>query len=1199
MNFLSAIGRMIFSRTTVILIGLLAVGVLVWFAGPSLQVFGARPLVPVSARIATIGGLVALLVSLELFRYWRIRRLNRRMIETLTNSQSLASMAESADDDEIEVLRQRFEDAMAALKETSVSGRQMYDLPWYLIIGPPGSGKTTILRNSGLQFPLAERLGVEVVEGIGGTRSCDWWLTDQAVLIDTAGRYTTQDVNAASDASTWRGFLNLLRENRPRQPVNGVILAISLAEILVQDQEQRKRTIDAVKARLQELMRGFGIRVPVYVVFTKSDLIAGFSEFFEDLDEDDREQVWGVTLPFQSSSTSSAAMGELHSRVDGLIERLSTHVPRRLGDERSAEVRRRIYAFPEQLSGVRPLIEDFLEEVFRPNRYSMQPLFRGLYFTSGTQVGVPIDRMQSAYAQAFGFDAPVPPPHEGPAKPFFITKLMTDVIFRERGVVGRNKALERRLLLTNLAIYAGCLLLIVGLGAFWYRAELGSREAARQFDTDFVELQRMIQAYDDAPSLTSAIPLLDLVRREVEKVQRSDVEEAFDWFSMDADSVLREPLEQAYVRLLRKIALPRIKTLLERGLRQAAARNDTDATAELLKLYLSLGDPEKFDRQGLEQWLTLEVEQALPLRPDLRTSIDGHAQALLDNWPGPQPLDQQLITTARRSLVSVPPVDQLYSALEAEGNRFPPKDLNEIIGLDGIQILVRRSPSRLAPQIPYLYTSEGFYNVFLRKLPTLGQQEVADDWVIGPDAKAASEEELSGLLKQATDRYIKSYISVWRTFLNDIDIRDLRDIGDANSVLATLSGTQSPVSRLLTFVSDNTDLPFQGAALGPAAQAAMKLPGVSQAVGQASAAAAQAETAAGKAAGTAGGDGPGFLQQWPGTPINKAFSSIHALVKGANGQRPGIADLQQDIISAYGQMNAIDTASDVGKASFEAVRQRLKNANQRDALTKLSTEAVSQPAPLNRILAALPPNLWRVMVSEARGYLNEQWRREVVGECTRAIFNRYPVYRDGQDETTTQDFGTFFGPGGTLDSFQTNYLSDFLDTSGRPWKNREVKGDGLNMSSAFLNALENAATVRSTFFRSGTPTPSVNFTLRPTFLDSGAARVAIDTGSQLITYRHEPPRTFSLTWPDPSTSQKVVVTMTDINGNTNSIQATGPWAWFRLFDQVRLQKTALADKFVLPIDIRGRKATFELNADSINNPFELPALAQYRCQPGL
>ena len=1188
MGLASFLGRVFFSRTTMILVGLLALAALVWFAGPKVQVLGSRPLESAGARAAAIGALVALLVGLEMLRHWRVRRLNRKMIENLTNSQSLTAMTDGTTDDELEVLRQRFEDAMAALKDSSSSGGQIYDLPWYLIIGPPGSGKTTILRNSGLQFPLAERLGVEVIEGVGGTRSCDWWLTDQAVLLDTAGRYTTQDTNAASDGSTWRGFLNILKESRPRQPVNGIIIAISLADILVQDEQERKRTVEAVKARLQEIMRGFGMRMPVYVLFTKSDLVAGFSEFFEDLEDEERLQVWGITLPMEASSTSSTALGALHPRMDGLLERLSSQVPNRLNDERLTERRRQIYAFPEQLAGIRPLLVGFLEEVFRPNRYSMQPLFRGMYFTSGTQEGRPIDRMQTAYARAFGFDAPNPQPHSGPAKPFFINRLLTDVIIRERGVVGRNRAMERRILLTYGGVCAACLLLIAALGTHWYTGQKESEVEVAALDRDVDLIQLGIADYDADPTLLTALPPLDLLRSHVDRLQAGAIEEQLEWLNLDADSHLRDPVEQAYGRLLAGVGLPRIKARLEAALQQAVSRRDPQAINELLALYLGLGNPDKFDRSAVERWLTLELEQALPLRPDLRTAIERHSQALFETWPGPQSLNQNVITAARRALVSVPPVDQLYSALEEAGERYPAKELTDVIGLDGLQILVRRSPSRAAPQIPYLYTAEGFYGIFLRQLPTLASSHTSEDWVVGPEAKAASQEELATLLQAASDRYVETYIATWRSFLNDIDIRGLRDIGDANTVLATLSGSQSPVVRLLDFVANNTELPFQATAPDGGEEADGTTP---KALAQVGAAASALASRAASATGAG--------NRWPGTTIARAFSDVIALSKGINGQRPGIADVQQDIIAAYGQINAIDSASDVGKAAFDAVRQRLQSKDQRDALSRLSTTAVSQPEPLRHILGEIPGSLWSVTLSEARVYLNEQWRRDVVGECTRAVLNRYPVHRDGRDETTLKDFGTFFGPGGTLDGFQTAYLGEFVDTTTRPWKNRLVRGDGLNLSAPFLSALERASVVRSTFFRNGTPSPAVNFTLKPTYLDAQAARVAIDTGSQIITYRHEPPRTFNLTWPDPSSAQQIAITITDTNGNSSSIQTTGPWAWFRLFDQLKLQRTGLADKFVLPIEIRGRKATFELNADSITNPFELPELSEFRCQPGL
>ncbi|MDH5540045.1 MAG: type VI secretion system membrane subunit TssM, partial [Rhizobacter sp.] len=231
---------------------------LVWYGGPLLALADWRPL---EAPAARWGLLVAVAIALLLagpLQQWRTRRRNVALVDVLqpaTGEQSLAP---------------RFRQAMGLLREgleTGTAGppwlrwwrrrQQLIRQPWYLFIGAPGAGKTTALLNSGLRFPLADRLGTAPVKGVAGTRQCDWWFTDRAVFIDTAGRYTTQDSHAESDAREWRSFLGLLRRHRPRQPINGVLVTVSVPDLLAGGAELARQCA-AVNARLQELRETLG-----------------------------------------------------------------------------------------------------------------------------------------------------------------------------------------------------------------------------------------------------------------------------------------------------------------------------------------------------------------------------------------------------------------------------------------------------------------------------------------------------------------------------------------------------------------------------------------------------------------------------------------------------------------------------------------------------------------------------------------------------------------------------------------------------------------------------------------------------------------------------------------------------------------------------------------------------------------------------
>ena len=271
---------------------------------------------------------------------------------------------------------------------------------------------------------LARGATPAAIAGVGGTRYCDWWFTEEAVLIDTAGRYTTQDSDAKGDKESWFSYLEQLKKSRPRQPINGVLVAISVEDILTLPKQELAAHANAIRARLLDLhQRLFKVNFPVYTLFTKTDLVAGFNEYFSYLNEAARRQVWGAT--FQTADKKKNLVGEVPAEYNLLLERLSEETVDRLQDEPVPQLRVQLFG-SAQMARLKSQVHDFLNQIFEPTRYQSNATLRGFYFTSGTQEGHAdrsIDRLRWRGISAR--EGVSTRGHSGSGKSFFLTDLIS------------------------------------------------------------------------------------------------------------------------------------------------------------------------------------------------------------------------------------------------------------------------------------------------------------------------------------------------------------------------------------------------------------------------------------------------------------------------------------------------------------------------------------------------------------------------------------------------------------------------------------------------------------------------------------------------------------------------------------------------------------------------------------------------------
>jgi type VI secretion system protein ImpL len=1169
-----AVVRFLGSRWFLSFVGLVLLAVLVWLFGPFLSLLESW-----LARGIVIAAMLLIWAGVNLWLDRRRKKNEAALIQGVTEAQADPAAAASAE--EVAAMREKLTTALALLKKASASRGYLYEQPWYAIIGPPGAGKTTALLNAGLTFPLAAEMGQSAVAGVGGTRMCDWWFTESAVLIDTAGRYTTQDSDAAVDKAGWQAFLGLLRRTRARQPLNGVLVAIALSDIAAAPAAERLAHARAIRRRVKELYDQLGVRVPVYAVFTKADLIAGFTEFFDDLDRERRAQVWGATFPLTKAEAGTA--GLFAAEFAALVDRLNQRLLDRLQAERSPERRALIAGFPAQFASLAAPLGEFLTEAFGGSRLDPAPVLRGTYLTSGTQEGTPIDRLTGAMARSFGIDAQRMAslrPEQG--RSYFLTRLLKEVIFGEAMLVARDPAQVRR----NVAVRAGAaalalLVVVLGAGALVQTRQANER-AVQDSQTALAAYVRAAQALPLDPvadaQLERVAPLLDQARALPFGVDAPP--QPMQWFpGLSQTGKLGAGAREVYDHALQHILLPRLIVRLEGQMRSHFEQ--PAFLYEATKIYLMLGSAGPLDRDLVKEWMSLDWQNQWPgpAAKPLRDSLERHLDALLAQPLEKVALDGTLVEDARRTFSRVTLAERVYSVIKGSqaARSLPPWRPADAAGASGVRVFIRRSGVPLTDGVPGFYTIDGFYKVLLPNLPLATTQVASESWVLGKNAEInpASPQVLT-LQRDVVALYVKEYAKAWDDLLADLDVEPMRNLQQAVQELYILGSPQSPMRDLLAGITRQLMLtqpppppPGVAGAVQGAAQAASNV--AAQAV-------AGTEDRLKNLLGQAGGPPP--------EPPGKAIETRYAALIGFVGKGPGapIDNALKLINDLQVQLAKLAAAPAGGPGTAVGGGD--------DPAQLLQAEASQDPQPVSRWLQALAFSGNQLRGGGAAEQVKKNYAAPggPASLCKKAVDGRFPFTAGSNNDIPLDDFSRLFSAGGLLDKFFNENLQNFVDTSGATWKAQPVAGVAPPVTPADLAQFQKAAQIRDLFFAAGGAQPTVRFDITP--IDTDAKQVTLDLDGQSIVYAHGPVRSTSVTWPGSNRMNNVRLVF---DSGQPVLKASGPWALFRLFADGTLAQTGDADRYTLKFTVGDRHASYEIRAGSVLNPFAPGVLRGFQC----
>ncbi|WP_321801392.1 type VI secretion system membrane subunit TssM [Caballeronia sp. J97] len=1116
------------------LAGVLALLVVVWFEGPLLAFDGHAPLESPRGRWIAMAALVAA---------WALAWGARAGVARLVNLRFMSGVAgqgqAAAGSAELAVLRERFEQALAILRQArmkGVNGRQwVYQLPWYMFIGAPGTGKSTALARSGLRFPLREKLGDEAIGGVGGTRHCDWWFTDEAVLVDTAGRFTTQDSDAQADESAWTGFLHLLRKYRPRRPLNGLIVTVSAADLVRQDDAARDAHIRTIRSRLTELSERLGVRFPVYVVVTKCDLLAGFTEFFDDLGEAERNQVWGITFALDEAPGAGPALAAFPAEFDALGARLQARVLHRMQRETDVQRRARIYGFAQQFAGLQPALGRFLDGAFRGTRFEASPLLRGVYFTSGTQNGRPIDRAISAIAQSLGVRRDLAYDRDASGRAYFINRLLKDVVIAEAGLVGANARFERCsawLRRGALALVGVTLMLALACMAVSYQR---NRAYVAEFERQTGRVAQLARDANAAADPLAVLPLLDAARALPGGY--ADAGKPVPWLTrlwLYQGDKLGQEARVTYRRLLDQTLLPLAVGKLAQELRDGASDHASNSDAyryEALRAYLMLGDARHFDPAALRAHLVPAL--AGDAGPAQRSALDAHLAALFDKtrFDPSLPLDDALIKAARARLAELPLSQRIGNQVDGElaQANLTAFDVSAAAGPNAPLLLRRASGAPLTTGVTGAYTRAGYAQY--TRLRDAALADVAKDaWVLGRDEAALTAGGVAALRAALDERYFDAYIHAWDSLLDDVTVVPVTGLADGARVANALSAPDSPLRKLIVAAARETTL---------AANAT--------------------------------------------TRVDAHFQPLHELA-GKPGDAAALDRAFAPLRDAAVYLDAADGARRMGQPAPAG-----------DALGKLRLASQTAPSPLTPVAASLATAGAALVEGGEHARLDAQWNASAGPLCRRALDGRYPFVHASTRDVAADDFGKLFAPGGLIDDFFQKNLAALVDTSAPVWQWRAGTPPA-GMPRDALAQFQRAAQIRDAFFHDGSRDMSIRFRMKALSFDPTVTQVNLDIDGQQLALRQDGLQSMLLQWPSGKNTGRASAQFDPASATqAGPLDASGPWALLHLIDAGRLDATAQPDRYRLTLDSAGRKAVIELDATSVVNPFRRAPLEQFRC----
>ncbi|OTG63797.1 type VI secretion system membrane subunit TssM [Acinetobacter silvestris] len=1129
--------------------------------------------------------------------YWFIQRKRHaqqgeELVEAITKDTE-AEYGKQKDKDELQLINQQMKDSIQLIRKSKLGDKKgsaaLYELPWYMVIGNPAAGKSSAIYNSGLKFPFEETHQKMVSAGLSGTRNCDWFFSTEGVLLDTAGRYSVY----SEDHSEWLGFLNLLKKNRSKAPINGLIVIVSIAELVSQSPEKSLKLAKNLRARIQDLTERLEIFSPVYLVFSKMDLIAGFTEFFECYDDQEFDQVWGATIPYdQDSSQNATALFEQHYNIlyDGLKGVSTTHLSRRHAKNISPSV----MTFPLEFKTLKPALKTFIGTLFEENPYQFKPVFRGFYFTSAVQEGVIESPMTEQIADEFHLvkipnsEHGIPQHSVSQDHGYFLKGLFSDVILKDKNLVKQhiNPAKKRQHYLAFIATLLG-VSIILGLWVWSYR---NNQQLIADVQADLNKVVQMDQA--SGQELSTQLDALLILQQRLEQLDDFDQHRPLKFsFGLYHGNELRDKLKREYLNGVKQVVLAPTQQNIAQYLQRVKNNQDVlkqnhinvevkqtasnqVATEPLdsnpqdaynaLKAYLMLSNPQYMDASHLSDQVTrfwrswLDANRGQMPRGEMiqkGEKILSYSMTLANDKTFPVlESDAQMVDQMRQVLLSVirgmPARDRVYNEIKMRAAvRFPAVTVAQIVGE------ANRTTVLGGYALPGVFSQKAWDDYIANAIDEAANKPTdTKDWVL--NSSQSDDLTFSGspdqIRKQLTQLYKQEYIVEWKKFLNGVHYAKGTDFAQQAKVIEVLGEPQnSPIRTLLDRVAKETswDNPVVQAELA-APQTGFMAWFKQKVLGQGKADAAQ------KAATQAQG------------PISQEFQVFYQLVRKRDDQQNKslLDEYLQNLSQVRSKFNDLKSAGDIGPSALALAKQTINeqtsvfNTTQKMVDEKLTVglNELDQQT-IQKLLVSPLTQSFESLITPAQDEINKLWMMQAYQPFNQTLGQKYPFNSSATIQATSNEIGQILGESGSVARFVKENLDPLIIRRGYTLTSKTWKDLGVSLNPQFVMNFQNYVAPANGVATGDLNQPSSapvaanqsNFQFYP-LPNPQLLSYTIDIDGQRMVFENGIQQWVNFIWPNTGSIPGARITVVDLEGQTHTIfDEPGEYGINRLIDSAQ------------------------------------------------